>query len=84
MIIFSPKTCFNTKANFHLKYKLRIREDHSDNEDGGGGVTGGVGGGVDDDWANFDSFRKQETKPVQGKWSTFFCFFTVLILASQT
>ena len=41
-----------------------IREVHSDNEDGaGGGVTGGVGGGVDAEWANFDSFRKQEPKP---------------------
>ena len=46
----------------------RIREVHSDNEDGaGGGVTGAGGLGGDDDWANFDSFRKQEKVQVRAQ-----------------
>lgn len=42
-----------------------VREVHSEDESGvGGGHQGGVGGGEDADWANFDSFRKSE-KPIQ-------------------
>ena len=51
-----------------FNFFFSIREVHSDNEDGaGGGVTGGGGIGGDDDWANFDSFRKQEKVQVRAQ-----------------